>query len=613
MKLANNPLCVLIIVLGITLYSTEEILSPRAESGHGKFDADPMDWERSTPQGSKAVPNWVDEVQPTAHFRRVGKLSQSMGNAHLLFRVNLAPFIEEMKEVCEEITKMKDLSWSVSKKTGAMDDLFKSQSNNSENVKSKIDLFRRAHSFFDEWTVQASHCEFIRRDYSEVTKMWASNARTLHQDTERIRREIQDDLSLMTFWDWFTILFSTPAAAVSYRSNRRKQAERGRQEWNDRHTTTTTTPTPTTHRTSLDYEELMGQSTGAGAPREKRQVLILAALVMSFASLLYSASDLFHFSTTRDDTNIVHHIHEGETQIATNERSIRILNDTLSEVIDQYENLAEEVHMQRSFLRAQNHFMYLKSKWDGILSGLELLAMHRLSPRLVGVELVRTSMAILSRKTQMFGYSLDISELDDLFKFPVSYLAFSNFTIQLFMHIPIKKLGVPIEIYHFLPSPIILENDVFAFPVLEKEYLILDAGATHYRSLTPLQYSQCTTTGSTFSCPDDGLYYSVNDADCLLSLFLGKWEHIKTVCVWVFNDEKNHYAQIGGNDYLVYFPSRQKIELICKQDRWHQEFAGVKRIAVPPGCMAKTPLVTIFGRVDIRIEEATVYKREFKV
>ena len=186
---------------------------------------------------------------------------------------------------------------------------------------------------------------------------------------------------------------------------------------------------------------------------------------MSFASLLYSATDLFHFATTRDDTNIVQHIHEAETQIATNERSIRILNSTLSEVVNQYANLAEEIHLQRSFVRAQTHFMFLKSKWDGILSGLELLSMNRLSPRLVGVELVRTSMALLSRKTQVFGYSLDISELDDLFKFPVSYLAFANFTVQLFMHIPIKKQGVPIEIYHFLPSPIILDNKVFALPL----------------------------------------------------------------------------------------------------------------------------------------------------
>src|SRR3990167_7888336 len=70
----------------------------------GRLPFDPMDWSKKRPEA------WVTEMRPTAHFKKVGVVSQSVGYAHVTFKMNLKPLQQEMTELCQILTKMVEKS-----------------------------------------------------------------------------------------------------------------------------------------------------------------------------------------------------------------------------------------------------------------------------------------------------------------------------------------------------------------------------------------------------------------------------------------------------------------------------------------------------------------------
>ena len=583
----------------------------------GRLPFDPIDWAKKRPD------QWLTEVRPTAHFKKVGVVSQSVGYAHITFRMDMKPLQEEMTDLCSILEHLADKSTI---HHGNVSETMKTVILSRGNTPAMIQRYQDALAYTEEWTLLKTHCENIMEDYRNMGNMWASNIRSVFEDQGRRKRGTEmrhPPLAPLTWWEAILYAFSPITSWRRAAYNIETLAELRESQTARSQPTTTEDPEEAQimdlFPEMIDDPWMGNQRTGTrsenttGQHRNKRQVLIIAALVMSFASLLYSATDLFKLSSNREDTDIVHHIHDDEVQVAVNKRSIQILNTTLVEMVMSYKVLAGEITQGRAFVRAQTQVFVLFDKWSKLVEGLEMLSLHKLSPRLINVNLIRKAINDISRRTQSYDYALDIKELEDVFSFPVSHLAYANQTIQVFLHIPIKRVGHPFEIYKFIPSPINLETGTFAFPIMDREYLIMDRSATTFRSLSSLAFSLCKATGTVLSCPDEGMYHSVNRPDCLLALFLSKWESIRSLCKWDFNEHSDHYSQVSGNDYLIYFSERQGIELTCAKERWNQDFKGLKRVVVPPGCIATAKDVVMYGRVDILVEESTVYKREFSI
>ena len=347
--------------------------------------------------------------------------------------------------------------------------------------------------------------------------------------------------------------------------------------------------------------------------RSRRQLLAATALVVSFASLLYSASDLFHLSAQRDDSEIIEHLHHDEIDIATNQRSIRLLNKTVAGMITELETLN---HFQTQYVmwsRAKEYLDYMMWGWYRITDGLGSLTMHQLSPRLLGPTELKKAILKIARRVERNGYVLGIKEIDDLYKLPVSHLAFRNGTVILFVHIPIKRTEQPLSVFQYLNAPFKFQNDSVAVPILKERYLMIDDDSSSYKSITPEMFALCQLSESKVNCPDDGVYHTSENMDCLAALFMRRNKPVYEKCNWIFNPTENMVTQVGGNEYLVYFGVESQLELKCGKQSWGQRFKGLKSVKIPPGCVGYHVDFVLYGRMDVVTELSEVIHRELEV
>ena len=355
---------------------------------------------------------------------------------------------------------------------------------------------------------------------------------------------------------------------------------------------------PIRRRTSSTAENSTAQV------RNKRQIIALAALVISCASAFYSASDLLGISTQRDDSEIIKHLHDDEVTLAVDHRSIEILNKSMVAIDQAVKDLKVGVNELGYFIQVDQHTSLIIEEWDRIMEGLSLLALKKLSPRLIHVSSILQNLEEISREVREFGYELDLQDSDDVFNLPVSYLSFRNGTVMVFIHIPARLDAVPVDIFRYVPTPIQVSPGLIGFPEFDERYLITDSSASAFRTLMPFEFSQCQKEGHILRCPGDGVYTSQAATNCLAALYFSKLNDIGTLCKWSFNPTSAFAIQVTGNTFLVYYPEETVLELWCQsgQKQRMEGFKGLRRVIVMPGCRAAGPSFTLYGRIDVTRE-----------
>ena len=470
---------------------SESIQSPKEDQIEG--------WSKDT----MFAKEWVQELRPMAHFKKIGTVAQTMGNAHIIFHIETGRIKEDMTRMCE-LTKERGMDSSI-----------------EDIVDQAVKI--TGHFLGNAWKMLNDRCQEMKKDFVDMQSLWITG---LAQPEEEFRSRRQAE-----FAAWWVALLELHnegirnlnkvvteknrlAGIVAEQKAREIKLEREQyilSEWLRSVDGVTDTE---------NLSQIHSHEKEAIPDRSRRQLLAATALVVSFASLLYSASDLFHLSAQRDDSEIIEHLHHDEIDIATNQRSIRLLNKTVAGMITELETLN---HFQTQYVmwsRAKEYLDYMMWGWSRITDGLGSLTMHQLSPRLLGPTELKKAILKIARRVERNGYVLGIKEIDDLYKLPVSHLAFRNGTVILFVHIPIKRTEQPLSVFQYLNAPFKFQNDSVAVPILKERYLMIDDDSSSYKSITPEMFALCQLSESKVNCPDDGVYHTSENMDCLAALFM---------------------------------------------------------------------------------------------
>ena len=246
--------------------------------------------------------------------------------------------------------------------------------------------------------------------------------------------------------------------------------------------------------------------------------------------------------------------------------------------------------------------------WDRVISGLEFLTLNKISPRLVDTVIMNKAVNKVAERVKRTGYELDVEETDDFYKFPVSYVAYRNSTIRVFIHVPLRQLGVPMDVFQYLRTPIQLTNGTYLFPKILETILVADSSRTTFMSLTDQEYVACAAKTMS-GCPRGQIYYTTEKHNCLMNLYTGDMVKASRNCIFEVNPSGTHVSPLGGNDYLIYFPTESDLELRCLARQGNQRFIGGRQIKIPPGCTVAGPDFILYGRIDIVTETTTVFRK----
>lgn len=507
--------------------------------------------------------NWVHDASPVSHFKYEGRMAKTTGFAHLIFNMNLNQMDEEMRHLCQII----------------------SESYGKQMNKDIIVHFK----------LLQERCKQQAEDYNRLKTLWSTN---LHEMSKRIPEKA---VKLLPGGgnEYVTINLHEENDIPKIDNVRGK-------ELNDMTTLMYQDPEEDDHELNIYMPEGSEVRTG----REKRQIIIgLIALIVSAASALYTATELSSISSGDDDAKFVQHLHDDEVRISVHDRDVRLMNKTLHELALEVVSLRQWTEYAEIFMRMNQLTDLTFEKWNRVVSGLEMLILLRLSPRLIDTIAMTKVVNQVGEKVKSLGYELDVEEVDDLYKFPVSYLTYRNSTVKVFVHIPVRQVGVPMDVYRFIKAPLQLTNGTSVLPQIEDDYLITDSMLASYMTMTAEEYHKCTMDKGLTSCPRGYVYYTHTRDNCLMSLFQAKTSDVSTQCSFRFDLNEHFVTSVGGNDYLIYHPVLSELELRCKDRTQTQRFQGSRLVSVPPGCQVRGEDFAVFGRIDIISEAGTIVRK----
>ena len=197
---------------------------------------------------------------------------------------------------------------------------------------------------------------------------------------------------------------------------------------------------------------------------EKRQVAagilaVVGVVEVSHWNFLKSAlglgsSDHSLIQAVNEDTRHLHVIREVEVEKVT--RSMRTSlaytkrYEHLEDQFDKLVTLCQEVFGQYQFLYA----------------GIDhLISSHPLNSALVHPPYAIRALTSLSKTLRREHKDLLIDGYKDLYKMDTSYVLFKNFTMNLYVHIPIGDHSATFTLYEFVPTPIRLASHLQLFSV----------------------------------------------------------------------------------------------------------------------------------------------------
>jgi hypothetical protein len=180
----------------------------------------------------------------------------------------------------------------------------------------------------------------------------------------------------------------------------------------------------------------------------------------------------------------------------------------------------------------------LSDQTTNFLTGLNDLLHGRLSPTIISPETLKAALQKLSSKLRSKSLVLAIENEHQAYNYPVSYRQFSNLTIEVHLHVPALREHDILNLYKFMPLPLIIENPhgpAYAMPKPEHQYLAINGDKSQYRVMPAADLAnECSHIGDLFICRHSNLVAKKSRPNCLVALFTNDHDAIRSLCNFDF-------------------------------------------------------------------------------
>lgn len=360
--------------------------------------------------------------------------------------------------------------------------------------------------------------------------------------------------------------------------------------------------------------------------RQKRQLFFLIGLAVAaiavYVSGLYNANELTDIAEAADkgqETNIKV-LQEHQTRLAIDERSIQVINKTIS-IMGQALNNVREL-TETSIIAAQvSHALTLAfGEFTRVIRGLNSLSNRRLSPDLVRSSEMIVALTRLRSEMALERYDLGIIHYEEIFSCEVSHVVTKEGLMVIFLHIPAVKQGSRMTILQYIPVPTILNDEstdeeilYSMIPVPKEQFIAISRDETGFQEFTMEQMSQCKIYGDTYFCPNANIIDKRMAASCLMALYRRDDKSIERNCQWQILPAEDYALQLTGTNFLLYQRGKTEIKLSCGDEYAEEVVNGLMEVVVPPGCLLYATSFTFEGQVNFTIAVAEYTEKELNV
>ena len=345
--------------------------------------------------------------------------------------------------------------------------------------------------------------------------------------------------------------------------------------------------------------------------RVRRQFLfglgILAGVgIFALGSYLFSKLKLIDLSMSvagGPNDLTVESLQDHERRITINEAAINHTQFALSALAKVVEAQEEESVLYRTVLNAEGAMISMESEVWRLLEGLKELSHLKFSSKLVPVAALRDAVQRLEDRLDILNLQILPTQTHEFYELDTSFLAFTNMTVRVFLHVPAYTRGSLLNLYKYIPCPLRVGPDRVLLPSPEGTLLALNIQAqSQFRTMNAAELALCKSSGNRYYCPGQNFYRKTQEGSCLMNLFSNQLKLVVDSCRFKPLDSNDDYLiQLDATSFLLYHHSNLQANLVCSGDSKMrtENFAGLRKLTVPPGCTVATVFFTFEGEIDV--------------
>lgn len=288
-------------------------------------------------------------------------------------------------------------------------------------------------------------------------------------------------------------------------------------------------------------------------------------------------------------------IHRSIDDVNTiNKTLAQVIGDVSSQVREQNDVNADFMSLYSGWFVAED-LRDIQSTIDGIIA-----AHHgHFSHELVRSEALQKALNQVRAKALHKGRELGIQTYADCYGLPTSYLYDSDVkVIHLIMHIPMYAMSNNLDLYTYVPTPIVWNNGTDDSPFVEvtsgdQMHLAVSSDRTMYRTFTANELEDCYKISDMHFCADLAVY-KIQRPSCLLGLFMNQVSVIREYCKISTHRPSSRVVRLNATTYALMSPFTDSMSISCNgEDRTTQIFKGTTFVNLEPGCSVNTRDVKI--------------------
>ena len=247
-----------------------------------------------------------------------------------------------------------------------------------------------------------------------------------------------------------------------------------------------------------------------------------------------------------------------------------------------YENLEDE-YDKIVALRQQVFSVYDRFK-RGIAG---LVSSSKINPNLIDTSVMYEQLTRLTGKLRLQFKGLLLTDRSQVWEMDTSYLLYSNYSIVIFVHLPVGDASLKMSLVEYLPTPLRLGTDPQTYTIhVEKTMMAVGSSKHHlYKELSQRDISRCTRSGKHYFCPKRSMHEYDVDHSCLSSLY---WQDPVTsirTCPLKPVPHRDLVTQLNPTEFIVSIEGVEDLRFYCRGFKVGTLKAqGILRLKIPRNC-----------------------------
>jgi len=330
--------------------------------------------------------------------------------------------------------------------------------------------------------------------------------------------------------------------------------------------------------------------------REKRAIPLLVPLLLGLAGGV-TMNGIFSSGSLRGLLGA--HEHQNGfvvAQVARHEESLAWANAKLNKTGRDITNLLTAAnhnswHIQALSLDAalEPAVGVCRESVRRVSTGLNFLLAKRLTPELVGPEVILKAMEELESRTRGLNFELVGRDPSTIYQLSASFLQTAPDKFSVLIHLPLTHVDRSMALHEIIEFPVALPGIATIYTVEVGELMLaVDRRDSGYALLSPETLAACYDVGPKMLCP--GLSFLLRDFSrtCPSALYkrMGSAKHVCKVSVI---PPAVKVQQITEGTWLVFHPISMTVQIKCPDRPGLPEtkrFRGTRKLTLAAGCVA---------------------------